>query len=181
MVLGVNTRYKAWRNRNRKDAIIDQLYASNRVLHKELSRQTKVIDKATEYEIEYDSIIANNKELEDRCNSVEKEYVKKSNGLDIQFNNKVSNLEKEFESKTIEFKKELRHDYYELEKENKHLKRIVSTVKSTIDKFIKWVCRKFDMSAEAVARDFEKENNVRLDPLEQIKKEDREKSWDIER
>ena len=164
-----------------KDNLIEKLYASNRVLHKELSKQAKVIDKATEYEIEYDSIIAYNKELEDRCNTVEKEFVQKSNNLDVQFNNKVYDLEKNFEAKTTEFKRELRKDYYELEKENRHLKRIVSTVKSTIDKFIKWVCRKFDMSAESVMRDFEKENRIYLDPVMQIQKEDREKEWDMER
>lgn len=60
------------------------------------------------------------------------------------------------------------------------MKRIVSTVKSTIDRFIKWVCRKFDMSVESVLRVFEKENHISLSPLEQVKKEDRQKDYGME-
>lgn len=50
----------------------------------------------------------------------------------------------------------------------------------TIDKFIHWICKKFDMGAEDnLVRDFEKETRTYLDAEKQIKKEDREKDFEI--
>ena len=52
----------------------------------------------------------------------------------------------------------------------------------TIDKFIHWICEKFDMGAEDnLIRDFQKETNTFIEPEKQIKKEEREKEWDLER
>ena len=46
--------------------------------------------------------------------------------------------------------------------------------KETIDKFIKWICKKFDMGAENnLIRDFERENNTLLDAEKQVKREER--------
>ena len=44
------------------------------------------------------------------------------------------------------------------------------------------ICEKFDMGAENnLIRDFERENNIMLDAEKQIKHEEREKEWDLER
>ena len=68
-----------------------------------------------------------------------------------------------------------------LEKENKHLHKVVDRFKETIDKFIKWICKKFDMGAEKnLIRDFERENNILLDAEKQIKHEEREKDLEME-
>lgn len=141
-----------------KDKLIEELYQDNVTLHKELSKQVKVIDTATKYEKEKDILLAHNLELENKCQQ----------------------LEENFEDKTIELKRELRKDYYQLEKENRQLKRIVNTVKDTIHKFISWVCKKFSVSVESVVRDFEHENHVYLDPIKQIKNEDRQKEDELE-
>lgn len=51
-----------------------------------------------------------------------------------------------------------------------------------IEKFIKWIYEKLDMGAENnLIRDFERENNILLDPEKQIKKEEREMELDLER
>ena len=51
-----------------------------------------------------------------------------------------------------------------------------------IEKFIKWICKKFDIGAEDnLIRDFEKENKIGLDAEKQIKHEEREKGWELER
>ena len=69
-----------------------------------------------------------------------------------------------------------------LEKENQHLHKLVDKFKDTIDKFIKWICKKFDMGAENnLIRDFERENNILLDAEKQIKHEEREKELELER
>lgn len=60
--------------------------------------------------------------------------------------------------------------------------KVVDKFKETIDKFIKWICKKIDMGAEKnLIRDFEKENNTLLDVEKQIKHEEREKELELER
>lgn len=69
-----------------------------------------------------------------------------------------------------------------LEKENKHLHKVVDKFKETIDKFIKWICKKFDMGAENnLIRDFERENNTLLDAEKQVKREEKENELELER
>ena len=51
-----------------------------------------------------------------------------------------------------------------------------------IEKFIKWICKKFDIGAEDnLIRDFEKETKISLDAEKQIKHEERKKEWEVER
>ena len=50
-----------------------------------------------------------------------------------------------------------------------------------MDRFITWICKKFDMGAENnLIRDFERENNILLDAEKQIKREEREKKIEME-
>ena len=68
-----------------------------------------------------------------------------------------------------------------LEKENNFLHKVVDRFKETIDIFITWISKKFDMGAENnLIRDFERENNILLDAEKQIKREDREKKFELE-
>ena len=58
---------------------------------------------------------------------------------------------------------------------------MVDRFKESIDKFIKWICKKFDMGAENnLIRDFERENNILLDAEKQVKREEREKDLEME-
>lgn len=87
---------------------------------------------------------------------------------------------------TLWNKRQLKSDCRDIiddyEKENKNLKRLVDTFKKNIKIFIKWICKKFDIAEYyALVRDFEKETRISLDAERQIKKEDREKEWDLER
>ena len=59
---------------------------------------------------------------------------------------------------------------------------MVDRFKETIDKFIKWICKKFDMGAENnLIRDFERENNTLLDAEKQVKREEKENELELER
>lgn len=61
------------------------------------------------------------------------------------------------------------HKVHKLEKENSKLHKI-------IDKFIHWICVKFDIAEEDnLIRDFQRETNTFLDPEKQIKHEEMEK------
>ena len=93
------------------------------------------------------------------------------------FHHYINLKEKEFD---IEWK--YKSKIKSLEKENNHLHKIVDKFYETIDRFIHWICEKFDMGAEDnLIRDFQKETNTFLDPEKQIKKEEREMEWDFER
>ena len=164
-----------------KDQLIQELYQDNVSLHKELSKQVKVIEEAEKYQNERDKIIADNKELNSKVKKIENEYKEKSNTLDLKFDSRKRELEKEFEEKNYEMKYEYKSKIRNLEKENNKLHKIIDKFYETIEKFITWICKKFDIGAEDyLIRDFQKETNTFIDPEKQIKHEEREKEWELE-
>ena len=165
-----------------KDELIQELYQDNITLHRELSKQAKVVNEAEKYQRERDKIIADNKELNSKVKKIESEYKEKSNTLDLKFDSRKRELEKEFEEKNYEMKYEYKSKIRNLEKENNKLHKIIDKFYETIEKFITWICKKFDIGAEDyLIRDFQKETNTFIDPVKQIKYEEREKEWDLER
>ncbi len=165
-----------------KDELIQELYQDNITLHKELSEQAKVVNEAEKYQKERDKIIADNKELNSKIKKIENEYKEKSNILDLKFDSRKRELEKEFEEKNYEMKYEYKSKICNLKKENNKLHKIIDKFYETIEKFITWICKKFDIGAEDyLIRDFQKETNTFIDPVKQIKHEEREKEWDLER
>ena len=165
-----------------KDDLIKELHKDNMYLRRELSKQVRLVKEAEKYQEERDEIIADNKELNNRVKELENEYKGKSITLDLKFDTRKRELEKEFQEKTYEMEYEYKSKVRKLEKENSKLHRIIDKFYETIDKFIHWICEKFDMGAEDnLIRDFQKETNTFLDPEKQIKKEEREMGWDLER
>ena len=165
-----------------KDELIQELYQDNITLHRELSKQAKVVNEAEKYQKERDKIIADNKELNSKIKKIENEYKEKSNILDLKFDSRKRELEKEFEEKNYEMKYEYKSKICNLKKENNKLHKIIDKFYETIEKFITWICKKFDIGAEDyLIRDFQKETNTFIDPVKQIKHEEREKEWDLER
>ena len=79
------------------------------------------------------------------------------------------------------------HSYYEqrttrTETENETKEADIVSARITIDKFIHWICVKFDIAEEDnLIRDFQKETNTFLNPEKQIRHEEMEKEWDLER
>ena len=142
-----------------KDELIKDLYYNNIELHKELSKQRRIVEKAVEYQKERNSIMNDNRELHEQVKEIKKEY----------------------QNKTIDLEMEYKNKFKRLEKENNRLNRIIDKFQENIKKFIKWICNKFDIGAEDnLIRDFEKETRTYLDAEKQIKKEDREKEWKLE-
>ncbi len=128
-------------------------------LHRQLSRQAQVIEEAEKYQKERDRIIADNEKLHDEVDNIKKEYNKKEFEMEWQYTNRINKLEKE----------------------NSFLHKVVDRFKETIDIFITWICKKFDMGAENnLIRDFERENNILLDAEKQIKHEEKEKDLEME-
>ena len=143
-----------------KDKLIDELYQENRILHKELSKQVNLVDKAIKYEKERKEIMYDNKELHNEVDKIKSEYEEKAFDLEWKYKSKIKSLEKE----------------------NSHLNKIIDKFYEVIEKFIKWICKKFDIGAEDnLIRDFEKETKISLDAEKQIKKEERIEEKELER
>lgn len=143
-----------------KDNVILNLYQDNMDLHMQLSRQAQVIEEAEKYQKEREKIIADNEKLHNEVDNIKAEYNKKEFDMEWKYTNKINKLEKE----------------------NNFLHKVVDRFKETIDIFITWICKKFDMGAENnLISDFERENNIMLDAEKQIKHEEREKDLEMER
>ena len=89
------------------------------------------------------------------------------------------NIDKE---KSFELEYKYHNKIHKLEKENNHLHKIINKFWDTLEKFISWICKKFDIAEEDnLVRDFQKEISTFIDPEKQIKHEEREKEWDLEK
>ena len=143
-----------------KDEVIQNLYQDNLNLHEQLTRQEKIIEEAEKYQNERNKILADNQELHNSVNYLKNEYQDKSFNLEWEYKSKIRKLEIK----------------------NSHLKKIVNKFKVTIQKFIKWIVVKFDVTDEnKLVRDFERESNTLLNAEKQVKREDKEKEWNLER
>ncbi len=164
-----------------KDDLIKELYKNNLSLHKELSKQSKVVDEAEKYQKEIDKILADNEKLHNTVKSLEHKYKIESNNLNFDFNNRKKELEEEFEKKSYNLEYEYKGKYRKLEKENSHLHKIIDKFYETVDKFIVWICNKFGIGeSKQLIKDFEKQTNTFIDPVKQLECEEREKEWDLE-
>ena len=143
-----------------KDELINELYQDKLLLHQKLLRQSKMVESAEKYERKMEKILADNKNLHNEVEQIKSEYKEKEFDIEWKYKCKIKSLEKE----------------------NNYLKKVVDRFKETIDKFITWICKKFDMGAEDyLIRNFQKETNTFIDAERQIKKEEREKEWDLEK
>ena len=143
-----------------KDNMINELYQDNMILRQELLQKAKMFEKAEKYQKERDKIIEDNEYLHNEVKQIKADYKQKEFDIEWKYKSKIKSLEKE----------------------NNHLHKIIDKFYETIDKFIHWICKKFDMGAEDnLIRDFQKETNTFLDAEKQLKHEEREKEWDLER
>ena len=145
-----------------KDNLINELYQNNMLMHQQLQRQARIVERAEKYEKERDSIMEDNADLHNEVEQIKKDYKQKELDVEWKYKSKINGLEKE----------------------NNNLKNVVKRFRETIHKFIKWICVNFDMgTGETLIRDFEKENNILLDAEQQIEKENKakEKEWNLER
>lgn len=76
------------------------------------------------------------------------------------------------------YENEIKH----LEKENSCLNKIIDRFYKTIDKFIEWICNKFNFGdSKELVKKFENETRTFIDPVKQMKKEEREKEFSYDR
>ena len=137
-----------------------ELYQENLKLHNELSKQVNLVNVAEKYQKERNSIIADNRELHNQVNNIKSEYKEKEFDIEWKYKNKIKTLEKE----------------------NNHLHKIIDKFYETVDKFIVWICHKFGIGeSKELVRNFEKETHTIIDPVKQVKHEEIEREWNLER
>ena len=153
-----------------KNELINKLYSENLMLYEILLYQEKLVEEAEEYQKERDLILDDNKKLH---NTME--------NLEIEYNNRKSDLEQDFKYKRIDLEGLYKNKIKALEKENIHLNKIIDKFYDTINKFIKWIYKKFSIAdSKELIRDFEIEEDIYFDPKQQIEFEDRENEWDLD-
>lgn len=141
-----------------KDDLIKELYHENLSLNKELSKQSKVVDEAVKYQKERDRIMADNRAL----------------------HREVENVKKEYEKKEFDLKWDSQNEIRHLENENKRLNKIIDRFYKTIDKFIEWICDKFNFGdSKELVKKFENDTHTLIDPVKQMNKEEREKEFGL--
>lgn len=144
-----------------KDKQIQELYEQNSLLYLTLQSQVKTVERASKYEKERKSIFAENKDLKSQFESIETNY-------SLKLNKEIKKLEQKYEG-----------EIYQLENENRFLKKVISTLEKTIEKFIHWVFQKFSIPSEdEVIREFEIQTDTYLNPKMQMEYE--ETKYDID-
>lgn len=138
-----------------KDKAIQELKEQNSLLTMALNKQIKTVDKAIKYEKNIKPILDENVELKEKCKT-----------LEFTYNAKI-------QEEKQKIKDEYEDRIYNLEKENNFLKKVITTLQQTVEKFIHWFCRKFSISEEdELIRDFEFENDTYINPVKQIEHEE---------
>ncbi len=144
-----------------KDKQIQELYEQNSLLYITLQSQVKTVERSSKYEKERKSILAENKDLKSQFESIETNY-------SLKLNKEIKKLEQKYEG-----------EIYQLENENHFLKKVISTLEKTIEKFIHWVVQKFSIPSEdEVIREFEIQTGTYLNPKMQMEYE--ETKYDID-
>ena len=139
--------------------MIQNLYQDNMNLHRQLTRQSQVIEEAEKYQKERDLIIANNRDLHNQVENIKTEYKEKEFDIEWKYKNKIKSLEKE----------------------NNRLNKIIDKFYKTIDKFIEWICNKFNFGdSKELVKKFENDTHILIDPVKQMKKEENEKEFDLD-
>lgn len=130
-----------------KDKLIKQLYNENVSLHKELSKQTEMIDIAEDFVKEKANLQNKNKNLIIDYQLLQKEKQESEEELKFEYQSKIEHIEHKYQKKIKE-----------LEKENKSLNKVIDKFKDNLKKFLKWLCHKFSYPCEDdLIRDFNKE------------------------
>ena len=157
-----------------QNKLIKELHNENVALHKELSKQTEIIDVAEEFVKEKESLENENKNLERTICLLQQSKNQDEEDLKFEYENKIDHIEHKYQKKIKE-----------LEKENKGLNKIIDKFKDNLKKFLKWLCHKFSYPCEDdLIRDFNKETYSYINFEKQLdtshfEKDDNEMDYDM--
>ena len=91
-------------------------------------------------------------------------------------------MKSDYETQIYEIERRAKKEKAELEKENRFLHKVIFVLEKTVDKIFDWVSIAFSSkNKEELKSYFEQDTSRRLDPYSQIDKEDRRKSYEMDR
>lgn len=157
-----------------QNKLIKELHNENIALHKELSKQTEIIDVAENFVKEKENMQNKNQTLIIDYQLLQKEKRESEEELKFEYQNKIDHIEHKYQKKIKE-----------LENENKGLNKIIDKLKENLKKFMKWLCHKFSYPCEDdLIRDFNKETYININFEKQLdtsrfQKEDKEIDFEI--
>ena len=146
-----------------KDKAIKELQEQNALLTIALNRQIKTVDKAIKYEKQIKPILDENTELKEKCEFLENNY-------SVKLKEETKRIEDKYENKI-----------FNLESENNYLRKIVNTLKQTLDKVFIWIANKLSVSEEdELIQKFELDTDTYIDPEKQIEYEKEQEYENLE-
>ncbi len=157
-----------------QNKLIKELHNENIALHKELSKQTEIIDVAEDFVKEKENLQNENKNLIIDFQLLQKEKRESEEEIKFEYKNKLDHIEYKYQKKIKE-----------LENENKGLNKIIDKFKDNLKKLMKWLCHKFSYPCEDdLIRDFEKETYYNINFEKQLdtscfQKEDNEIDFEM--
>lgn len=133
-----------------KDELIQELYKDNLSLHKELSKQANLIEKAEKFEEERVSLTNTNINLKNKCHELEEKITNIEFDLKFDYENEISQLNNKYQKEIKGLKKQI-----------EKFEKAFDNIKTTIKSFITWVCKKLSaQSEEEIIHKFEKECDI---------------------
>lgn len=140
-----------------KDKLIEQLYADNVKLHKELSKQAYLVDMASKYKEENSYLWNENNKLNKKCSDIEFESSYKIERIEIKFCKKLSF----FKTRTNQLEKALKE------------------WSKAIQLFAIFICKIVGVPfTDTLIKEFEKKHGICFDFEKQMKKLDKSKRKD---
>lgn len=89
-------------------------------------------------------------------------------------------IKSEYKQKEFDIEWKYKSKIKSLEKENSYLHKIIDKFYETIDKFIEWICNKFNFGdSKELVKNFQDETHTLIDPVKQMKKEEKEKELSL--
>ncbi len=138
-----------------KDKMIKDLQEQNTLLTFTLESQVKTVERALKYEKERKFILSENRELKDKCKNMKNDYY-------VKLEEETKRIENKYENKI-----------FNLESENNYLRKIVNTLKQTLEKVFIWIANKLSVSEEdELIRKFELGTDTYIEPEKQIEYEE---------
>ncbi len=138
-----------------KDKMIKDLQEQNTLLTFTLESQVKTVERALKYEKERKFILSENRELKDKCKNMKNDYY-------VKLEEETKRIENKYENKI-----------FNLESENNYLRKIVNTLKQTLEKVFIWIANKLSVSEEdELIRKFELDTDTYIEPEKQIEYEE---------
>ncbi|MBQ9313630.1 MAG: plasmid recombination protein [Clostridia bacterium] len=136
-----------------RDDLIQELYKDNVALHKELTKQAMIIDKAETFERERTNIYYSNEKLQEKCNKLEKELEDTKFDMKFDHQNEINQLNYQHQREIKRLKKQI-----------EKIERILENVKEKIQAFIQWVCKKLSVpTEEKIIKEFENDTYISFD------------------